>query len=367
LDHYHSLELANVLHKDVGGAKFFVADLTIRTRSGDNDTQTVQTVAYFEADNLPLPAFTLQPEGRMLAIFSSLVGDTDIDFDAYPEFSRQYHLSGVNSEAVRRLFTDALLANFSGDPGWQIRARENRLLMFRPKQRTNPAELPEFIKTALATFGLFVDALEERASSLAAAPAVDAESHAAQFSGPLGRRIRSQLVTRKELDEFLAQHTPRQIPPKIKRAQTGCSLVFFCIWGTMFGGIGSIVFIATLVAGDWKWSLFGAMFPLIGFSVLYFAFRNHWRSVRLLREGKLAEGKIETLEATNLWVNEQQRYRVTLRLPLAGGDDLRTFSIYGPAVRHAEHCLAKSEPVRVLYLPDQPDRCTLVDSLITEV
>lgn len=366
LDHNQSLYLANVLQKEVGAARFYVADLKISTPSGDGHSESNQTVAYFEASDLPFPTFTLQPEGRVLSIFSSLVGNIDINFEGFPEFSRRYHLSGDNPEAVRRLFTDDLLTSFGGDPGWQIRARENRLLMFRHNRHCQPAELQEFMNQAVATFSLFFDALQERADSLAAAPPLEAREQAAPFSGPLGRIIRSRLVTRREVDDFLAQSTPRQIPANIKRQQTGGGLLFFCIWGAMFGGIGSIVLLAMLAAGEWRWTLFGALFPLIGFSVLFFAVRNHRRGVRLLRDGKLTEAKIESLAATSMWVNGQRRYRVSLRFSAAGDNELRTFSIYGTAVRRAEDCLAKAEPVRVLYLPDQPDRCTLVDSLITD-
>ena len=300
----------------------------------------------------------------MLKIFSSLVGDADIDFDAFPEFSRQYHLTSINPEAVRRLFTNALLTHFSSNPGWQIRASENRLLLFRHNRRSSPAELSAFINQALAAFGLLVDALQERGGSVAAAPMPDVEEQAAKLSGPLGRIIRSRLVTRQELDEFLAQPTPRQIPPKIKRQQTG-GILFLCLWGAMFGGIGGIVLIGLLAAGEWKGSLFAGLFPLIGFSVLFFAWRSHRRGVRLLRDGRVTDGKLESLEATSMWVNGQQRYRAKVQLPAIGSAE-RTFSIYGAAVRRAERCLAKAEPVRVLYLPDQPERATLVDSLITD-
>lgn len=365
LDHNQSLKLANVLFKDVGTAKFFVADLTIRNTSSESNASSHQTGAYFEAGDLPFPTFTMQPEGKMLKLFSSLVGDTDIDFEAFPEFSRQYHLTGVNPEAVRRLFTDALLTHFSGDAGWQIRASENRLLMFRHNRRCSPAELSAFINQALSTFGLFVDALQERGSSVAAAPMPNAQEQAARLSGPLGRMVRANLVTRQELDEFLAQPTPRQIPTKIKRQQTG-RMLFLCLWGTMFGGIGGIVLAGMLAAGEWRWSLFAGLFPLIGFTVLFFALRSHRRGVRLLRDGRVADGKLESLEATNMWVNGQQRYRARVQLSAIGSDEPRTFSIYGAAARRAEHCLAKAEPVRVLYLPDHPERATLVDSLVTD-
>ena len=365
LDQDQSVSLANVLHKDVGAAQFFVADLTITTHSSDSNASSHQTVAYFEADNLPFPTFTLQPEGRILNLLSSMAGAVDIDFDAFPEFSKQYHLTGVNPEAVRRLFTDRLLTQLSDDPGWQIRASENRLLLFRSKKQCSPAELPEFINQALAKFTLFVDALEERGESIATARLSNAGDQAAQLQGPLGEAIRARLVTRREVDDFLAQPTPREIPKKIKRQKTG-GVLFLCLWGLMFGGIGGIIGIGLLAAGEWKWSLLIALFPLIGFTVLFFALRSYRRGVRLLRDGRVAEGKLETLEATDMWVNGQRRYRARVQLALSGGDEIREFSVYGSAVRRAEHCLAKAEPIRVLYLPERPERATLVDSLITE-
>ena len=143
-------------------------------------------------------------------------------------------------------------------------------------------------------------------------------------------------------------------------------MLFLCLWGLMFGGIGGVIWIGLLASGEWKWSLVVALFPLIGFTVLFFALRSYFSGVRLLRDGRVAEGKLETLEATDMWVNGQRRYCARVQMALSGSDEIREFSVYGPAVRRAQHCLAKAEPIRVLYLPERPERATLVDSLITE-
>lgn len=136
------------------------------------------------------------------------------------------------------------------------------------------------------------------------------------------------------------------------------------VWGLLFGGVGGIIGMVLLMDGQWLGGLFGSLFPLIGFSVLFFTYRRAARRKQLLREGRLADAWIQSLEPTNLYVNNQRRYRLGLRLALPTGEEHRSVSIYGPLVRRAEDRLSGNEPMQVLYVPDHPERFVLVDSLL---
>lgn len=373
IDQNQSFSLSNVLLKEVAGAQFYVADLKISSHSSENNSETRQTIAYFAASDLPFPEFTLRPQGRLLKVFSNLVWNTDINFDAYPEFSEQYHLSGSNPDAIRQLFTHAVLEHLTSQPGWQIQARENRLLMFRPRGQCSPAKLADFMNEALAAFSLFFDALQScvdlsQTSAGGRNPTQSlASSDAAQpATGVLGRMMGLRFITQAEVDNFLAQPAPREVPARLKQQQSGGSLWFLWIWGLIFGGIGGSVMVAMIFAREWQGVAFSSLFPTIGFLVVFFATRNYLRGVRLLREGHVAEARIDSLEATQIWVNGQRRYRASIKFPAPGGDLRRTVSVYGPAVRKAEARLARQEPVRVLYLPDRPERFILADSLVTD-
>jgi hypothetical protein len=239
--------------------------------------------------------------------------------------------------------------------------------MFRPKHKCPPDKLREFVNDALAAFSLFFDALQERGESVAAVAQADAGEYAAQLSGPLGRFVRARLITQRDMDDFLRQPAPRQVPENIRLQQVGGSPWFLYLWGILFGGIGSVVMVGMLFAREWLGVLFASLFPLIGFSVLYFTARSRRRNLRLLRDGKVVQGWIEQVEETQLWVNGQRRYRATLRFSPGVEEERHILSLYGPAVRRAEASLARNEPVRVLFLPDQPKRLIVADALVSEM
>lgn len=153
--------VGNILRKQVGDAVLVVTDVSQISRSSQgsssNTNTTVSTVAYFESPDLRWPTFTMQPEGMLRGLFAGIAGLQDIDFDHYPVFSGKYLLSGQDPDAVRALFTTALLDYFTEHHGLEVRASENRLVL-RAKRRCDAEHLEAFIQQAMEIFGLLMDA-----------------------------------------------------------------------------------------------------------------------------------------------------------------------------------------------------------------
>lgn len=106
------------------------------------------------------------------------------------------------------------------------------------------------------------------------------------------------------------------------------------------------------------WISFVAIFPLIGFLILYYAMKNGLRRTALLRRGILTTGKLIDKEPTNVTVNDRRVYELTFEFTARDG-------------RRCEAKARTSDPSRLedenaeplLYDPEDPSRAYLLDEI----
>lgn len=370
----NSVTLTNAVHRTVDSARLIIADMRYHEggTSDSNSNASNQTVAYFSSDQLQFPSFELRPERKLLTFFSNITGIKDIDFDDYPEFSKQYHLFGWNTQPVRALFDDDLLRHFTGNPGWHLNAANNSLAMFRPGTQIDPSGFDEFIQEAMETFSLFM------AASYAAQDADDAALESEPLSQAdkiealpslLGKMIQSILVSPVELKQFLAAPTPRRIPKNILRQRMGEGSLILAVFGCVFLAAGIVLPCIALLGmtgpllGDRIMVMgMGAMFLMLGSLTAFFAIRYRHRNYRLLRHGIVAEGKIEAVERTDTSINNQRQYRLKVRFPDGLDERTSTCNIYGEVAQEAIRLHREDQPVRVLYDRKAPQRFLWADS-----
>lgn len=109
---------------------------------------------------------------------------------------------------------------------------------------------------------------------------------------------------------------------------------------------------------------FVILFPLIGVAMVFFAVRARRRVVRLLADGVFSAGRIESVEATAVRVNNQTRYRVTVVFKDGTTDRRSSYSAYGPEAELAEQKRAEGAVVGVLCNPADPSQILLIDELV---
>jgi len=132
------------------------ADVAIfdRVTGGGQSEEVLTTVVLFESTLLSLPYFLLRREGIFDKVESAF-GDQDIDFEGFPNFSRQYLLRG-QEEQVRNVFNSNVLSYFDNDPGWTLEGFETQLLVYRNKESVaSKEEFQEFVQQARMIFQLF--------------------------------------------------------------------------------------------------------------------------------------------------------------------------------------------------------------------
>jgi hypothetical protein len=124
---------------------------------------------------------------------------------------------------------------------------------------------------------------------------------------------------------------------------------------------------ARLSAGGWT-GLVVLIFPLIGGSLVLWFIVDRRRRRRLLREGRLTEATIVSVEQTAAQANNRPIYRIVLTAPALNGDRPVKIARTNPAeVALARQRAADGQPVFVLYDPAKPGRLLLPEALIDPV
>jgi hypothetical protein len=148
----------NVMRGSSGGIDVVLFDYKFVTGSGKSQSTHQQTVAGFRLEGTTLPGFELRHEHIFYKI-AALFGYQDIDFPEHPEFSRRYLLRGSDEAAVRALFSPALIEFFqqlaNENRWWVVEGTGERLLVYRPEKRLNPAELPQFLQDTTTVTSYF--------------------------------------------------------------------------------------------------------------------------------------------------------------------------------------------------------------------
>ena len=152
-DHGHQSRVRNVMtgkacERDV---KFF--DYAYIIGSGKDAHAYVQSVALFLGTHLP--DFQLQPE-TFLDRIASKFGAQDIDFDASPEFSKAYRLSGSDEMQIRSAFSAEALRFFDENRHWWVEVRGGNAAIYRSQRLCKPEEAPAWLDERLSVLRALV-------------------------------------------------------------------------------------------------------------------------------------------------------------------------------------------------------------------
>jgi len=113
-----------------------------------------QTVAVFKSESFNLPVFSMGPENFLHRIGAKL-GMQDIDFEDYPQFSKQYLLEGENEAAIRSFFTPSILDFFTQNKDWNVEGHGQYLVLYKSCVKLEPEEMEPFMKETLSMATLF--------------------------------------------------------------------------------------------------------------------------------------------------------------------------------------------------------------------
>jgi hypothetical protein len=138
----------NLMTGKADGAAVSVFDYRYTVGGGKNSHTFVQTVAVFPGVGA-LPEFILAPEHWWDRVGQAL-GFKDLDFEASPEFSRNYQLKGPDESRIRAAFGAEALGFFAQQLGWSVEVKGDAIAIYRHSSRPKPEEMPQFVAEVAA-------------------------------------------------------------------------------------------------------------------------------------------------------------------------------------------------------------------------
>jgi hypothetical protein len=133
------------------GVKILMGDYRYVTGSGKNRHSHNQTVVVLESDTLQIPSFLLMPEDIFHKI-GNLFGYHDIDFDAYPDFSKRYLLRGSDEASIRERFNDGILRFYQSQKNICTEGFGSLLIFYRDHQSLPLDQWASFVDEALRAY-----------------------------------------------------------------------------------------------------------------------------------------------------------------------------------------------------------------------
>lgn len=132
--------------------RIFDYQFTIST--GKTSKRYRQTVFFADSRKLGLPEFRMKPE-LFIHKIGSLLGFKDINFEAFPEFSRQYYLKSTDEYYLRASMHDGILRFFSVEKGWRVEGINYYLIFYKKDVLFPPEEIKDFFAKGTQVFELF--------------------------------------------------------------------------------------------------------------------------------------------------------------------------------------------------------------------
>jgi hypothetical protein len=154
----------NILERNYGllETKLQVFDLEWVVSTGKSSQRFCQTMFFIQSKYLALPEFRMQPEYFYHRI-GTWLGMQDIDFEAYPDFSKNNLLKGTDEYYIRqKLVTPQFARLFSNNTEWHCEGMGYFLVLYQSKKLLNPHQIMALIKQGTKLY----ETIKEQGSDL---------------------------------------------------------------------------------------------------------------------------------------------------------------------------------------------------------
>lgn len=96
----------------------------------------------------------MHPEGLIHRI-GDWFGFKDIDFEDFPQFSKQYYLKGKDEERVRNEMNESVLHFFTLQKGWNLEGLNFYMILYRKNKLIPPDQITTLFESGGKVFDLF--------------------------------------------------------------------------------------------------------------------------------------------------------------------------------------------------------------------
>lgn len=130
----------NVLSCYAENGKLEVSDIFLQEGAMQDRSETHITVVQVSETDFQIPDFALEPEGLWSKLFEGVAGK-DIDFAAYPVFSKKYYLRGENETLITSFFSEQIIHFLENREEMHIECHRNRLLIYKKRDLLESSEI----------------------------------------------------------------------------------------------------------------------------------------------------------------------------------------------------------------------------------
>jgi MFS superfamily sulfate permease-like transporter len=130
----------NTLTRYLDLGKMEISDITLTEGARQEKTDTHITIVQVSETDLAIPDFAMEPEGLWSKVFEGVDGK-DINFAAYPDFSKKYYLRGENETVMAAFFKAPLVRFLENKEEMHVECHKNRLIFYKKKDTLAPTEI----------------------------------------------------------------------------------------------------------------------------------------------------------------------------------------------------------------------------------
>lgn len=150
--------ITNILRKtdEMMEDKINIFDYQYTVSTGKSARTFKQTVFFIQSKQLGLPEFWMKPE-NFLHTIGAWLGFEDIDFEDYPEFSKQYLLKGTDEDYIRYTLNDSFLKFFTVEKDWSVEGINYFLILYKRRKLLSPREVKSLYRKGMKVFDMIKD------------------------------------------------------------------------------------------------------------------------------------------------------------------------------------------------------------------
>lgn len=131
--------------------KISIFDYSYRVSTGKSAKTHKQTVLFIQSKQLGLPEFYMKPENFLHKI-GAWLGYDDINFEEYPEFSKNYYLKGDDEEYIRYTLNTDFLKYFTIERDWSLEGINYYMAFYKRKKILTPHQIKELHYRGMKVF-----------------------------------------------------------------------------------------------------------------------------------------------------------------------------------------------------------------------
>ena len=136
----------NVLVGSQSFGKIELSDITLTEGARHAKDETYITILHATLNTM-LPNFALEPEGLWSTLFKNTLGK-DINFSAYPEFSKKYYLRGETEATIESFFNDRIVKLLEKNEEMHIECYNKHLIFYKKRDLLSVSETESLLKFA---------------------------------------------------------------------------------------------------------------------------------------------------------------------------------------------------------------------------